>query len=66
MNETNKETKMNEKKYRLDQIAICNFTQDHIFPKREAKKMDGLVFCSPRCKDGYKRERAYNSEMGIG
>jgi len=57
---------MNEKKYRLDQIAICNFTQDHIFPKREAKKMDGLVFCSPRCKDGYKRERAYNSEMGIG
>jgi len=54
---------MNDKKYTLDQIAICNFTQDHIFPKKEAKKIDGFVFCSKDCKDGYKRDRDYEREM---
>ena len=50
---------MNDKKYTLDQIAICNHTQDHIFPKKEAKKMNGLVFCSTSCKDGYKRDMGF-------
>lgn len=56
MNETNGENKMNDKKYTLDQIAICNHTQDHIFPIKEARKLQGLVFCSTECKDGYKRD----------
>tara|TARA_R110000744_G_scaffold81210_1_gene159669 strand:- start:1576 stop:1728 length:153 start_codon:yes stop_codon:yes gene_type:complete len=47
---------MTEKKYTLEQIAICNGTQDHIFPLKEARKLDYLVFCSKECKDGYKRD----------
>ena len=56
MNETNKGNKMNDKKYTLDQIAICNYTQDHIFPKAQAKKMGKELFCSAECKEGRKRD----------
>ena len=47
---------MNEKRYTLDEVAICNHTQDHIFALREAKKLNGMVFCSKDCKDSYKME----------
>ena len=56
MKETNKGNKMNEKRYTLDEVAICNHTQDHIFALREAKKLNGMVFCSKDCKDSYKME----------
>ena len=56
MKETNKGNKMNEKRYTLDEVAICNHTQDHIFALKEARKFKGMVFCSKNCKDGYRRD----------
>jgi len=50
---------MSEKKYTLDQIAICNWEQIHVFPKAQARKLDGLLFCSKQCKDGYIRDTKF-------
>lgn len=47
---------MAEKKYAISELAICNFEQLEIFPKAKAKEYDGLLFCSKRCLDGYKRD----------
>jgi len=49
-----------EKKYRIDQLAICNWEQTHIFPKQHAYRIGDLRFCSKRCKDGYKRDIAWS------
>ena len=48
--------KQTNTKYRLDEIAICNYTQDHVFPIKEARRLDYLLFCSKECKDSYKKD----------
>ena len=47
---------MTEKKYFIDELAICNYEQVEIFPKAKAKEFDGLVFCSYECLKGYKTD----------
>lgn len=47
---------MNQKKYTIDELAICNWEQIEIFPKAKAKHFDGLLFCSQKCLNGYKKD----------
>ena len=53
MNETNKETKMNEKKYALSELTTCRFDPTHILVIKNAYKLKGELFCSKGCKATY-------------